>query len=184
MRFGPPAAALTLALAAPAAIAQNTPAAPAADPRDNASTVVDELAACRAITDNSQRLACFDRTAAALVAARDRKDIVVVDRNEVRRTRRSLFGFTLPRIRLFGGGDNDNDVEEVREVTSKVTSVRQVSYEEYRFKLEDGSEWETTQGTRGFPPRSGETVTIRRGALGSYMASFNDRIALRVKRIG
>ena len=177
--------ALASALAPLPVLAQDTPA-PAAD-RDNAARVVDEIAACRQIADNAQRLACFDRTAGALVAARDRRDIVVVDRQEVRRTRRSLFCFTLPRIRLFGGGDGDRDepkAEQIREITSTVTRVARVDYENVRVTLADNSQWETTQGTRGTPPRQGESVRITRAALGSYLASFNNRISLRVKRVG
>lgn len=179
---------LTALFAAAPALAQ-TPTAPAVDP-DTASRVVDDLAACRGIPDNNQRLACYDRTAAALVAARDRRDIVVVDRQEVRRTRRSLFGFTLPRIRLFG---NDNDdpnsgvdrpADRVDEITSKIARLRRIDLNRYVLTLEDGSIWEMSEGSRGAPPNVGDTIRIRAGSLGSYIARIRSEPQIRVRRVG
>ena len=79
---------IALALAAPAAAAADEP--PAA---------IKALAACRAITDNAQRLACYDREAGALVQSVESKETVVLDKQAVRNTKRSLFGFSLPGCR-------------------------------------------------------------------------------------
>lgn len=163
------------ALGAPAALAQESaPANP-----------VDAIAACRAIADPAARLACFDTAAAALITARDKKDVLVLDRTEVQKTRRSLFGFTLPRIRLFGGGDDDdarNNPEDIKEIAGSVAGVSQVAADRWTVTLDDQSRWITTESARGFPPRPGETVTIRRGPLGSYDASFAKRRTIKVRR--
>lgn len=146
---------------------------------------VDAVVACRAIADPTARLACFDRAAAALVIAREKKDVVVLDRTEVQKTRRSLFGFSLPRIRLFGGGDDDdgrNNPEDIKEISGKVAGVSQVAADRWTVILDDETRWVTTESARGFPPRSGETVVIRRGPLGSYDASFAKRRSIKVRR--
>src|SRR5829696_6737424 len=71
------------------------------------------LVRCRAITGDAERLACFDRAAASLQAAAERRDVVVVDRQQVRESRRRLFGLPLPRLPIFGGGDDDEGAEEI-----------------------------------------------------------------------
>jgi len=54
---------------------------------------------------------------------------------------------------------------------------------QYRITFEDGQVWEETQHTGGAPPEVGDTVTIKRGLLGSYFLSRNVGLVLRVKRI-
>jgi hypothetical protein len=55
---------------------------------------------------------------------------------------------------------------------------------EYRITLEGGQVWEETQHSSSiYPPEVGETVTIKRGLLGSYFLSYSAGLALRVKRI-
>jgi hypothetical protein len=64
-------------------------------------------------------------------------------------------------------------------VSSVTTKVRG----DYRVTFDDGQVWEETQHTGGPPPEAGETVTIRRGALGSYfLTRSKGGLALRVKR--
>lgn len=159
-------------------------ATPAAAQETGGGNVVDAVAACRDIADSAARLACFDKAVTALVAARDKKDVVVLDRAEVQKTRRSLFGFTLPRIKLFGGGDDDNNPEDIKEINGKVAGVSPVTGDRWTVTLDDDTRWITTESARGFPPRSGESVRIRRAALGSYDASFNKRRTIKVRRIG
>jgi len=43
--------------------------------------------------------------------------------------------------------------------------------------------WAETQRTGGDPPAPGDTVTLRRGALGSYFLSKGSGLALRVTRV-
>ncbi len=161
-------------------------AAPAALAQQSAPTnPVDAIAACRAITDPAARLACFDQAATALVTAREKKDVVILDRSEVQKTRRSLFGFSLPRIRLFGGGDDDDgrdNPEDIKEISGTIAGVSQVALDRWTVTLDDQTRWITTESARGFPPRPGEAVVIRRGPLGSYDASFAKRRSIKVRR--
>lgn len=150
-----------------------------------AEDVVDAVAACRDIADPAARLACFDKAVTTLVAARERKDVVVLDRAEVQKTRRSLFGFTLPRIRLFGGGNDDGDnSEDIKEINGSIVGVAQIAADRWQVTLDDETRWITTESARGFPPRPGESIRIRRAPFGSYDASFNKRRTIKVRRIG
>lgn len=160
------------ALLAPhAALAQ---AQPGPDP-------VETLTRCRSVADPAARLACFDSAAAAVETAREKKEIVVLDRAEVKKTRRSLFGFTLPRIK-FLEGDGDDEAQELKELTGKAVSVAQVDRDHYVVTLDDGSRWQTIEPAR-FAPRTGASVRIKRAAMGSFMATFNEGRSIRVKRV-
>ena len=70
------------------------------------------------------------------------------------------------------------------QISVRVSSVATMVRGYYRVTLEDGQVWEETQHTGGAPPEAGETVTIKRGALGSYFLARNaGGLALRVKRV-
>ena len=86
-------------------------------PRDRLR-LLNAVTACRAIGDATQRLACYDEAATRLTQAVGRNDVVVLDREDIRQTRRSLFGFHLPRLPLFGGG-----AREVQETPEEITAT-------------------------------------------------------------
>ncbi len=154
--------------------------------------LIDRLAECRTLTADTQRLACFDRTVAAVVDARRRKDIVILDRTEVRKAKTSLFGFSLPSIKLFNGG---GDEQPMKELVGTMRSSAVLTGGLIRFELAQQSDaarpadakdnmsvWETVEQVM-LPPRRGDTVTIKAGALGSYVATAPGRRSARVRRI-
>lgn len=157
--------------------------ADAQDEAGRADSLVNALAHCRTIANATQRLSCLDAAAGAILAARDRREVVVIDREGVREAKRSVFGFSLPRIRLFGRGADAEDVEpEVTSIESKVTAVALVQRTFWSFRLADGSQWQATETFR-FPPNVGDQARVEAGILGSYRASFGGRSAGKVKRI-
>jgi hypothetical protein len=174
MRLYPPAAVvLILAVAAPVAAQEEEP------PR---SAALSRLVDCRGIAAAEERLACYDREVAALDAAETRKDVVVVDREQLRKTRRTLFGLTLPNLSIFG--DDSPDEEGVQQITAKIKSVSRMPRGEWVFELEDGARWVQTD-SRELPiwPKPGHEIAIRKAAFGSYLANVNDQIAIRVERL-
>lgn len=175
------AIALGLLIAASAAGAAEKPPAPP-------PAVVQKLLDCRALTDAAQRLACLDAGTAALAAAVEKRDVVVADREQVKKARRSLFGITLPSFNLFGDGKDDdakNDEDGVlQQIEAGITATRPGPGNNWRFVLDDGSVWVQTDG-KIFPrdPRPGMKIRIRRAAVGTFFANVDGQIAVRVRRI-
>jgi hypothetical protein len=137
---------------------------------------------CRAIVDSGARLQCYDTAVASLAQATETGAVVVVDRESIRRTRRSLFGLSLPNLPFLGGGGEDSD--EPSEIEAPIQSARSVEYGKWVIVLEDGAVWQTVQqDTRSQDPRAGQTATIRKGSLGSYYISWPGSRTLSAKRV-
>ena len=140
------------------------------------------LVACRAIADDAARLACFDSAAAGLQEAADRRDLVVVDREQVRQTKRSLFGLDIPNLNPFSGERDDED--EIESIESKVASAVRHGNGRWTVSLEDGSSWlQTDDKLLALGPRKGQKIEVTKAAMGSYMMRVNGQPAVRVKRI-
>jgi hypothetical protein len=158
---------------------------PAASPAQTAATaspgVLNEVLSCRTVTEAAARLACFDRSVSALGAAQSKGELVTLDRQEVRKTRRSLFGLTLPSLRILG---DEDESEEGKEIETKIVRAAPGSDGKWIFQLAEGGRWAQTD-TRKFivDPKAGQTIKIRRAALGSYTANVNDQRGIKVKRL-
>jgi uncharacterized iron-regulated membrane protein len=141
---------------------------------------------CRTIAEATARLQCFDAAAAALDQAAQRRDVVVVDRAQVRESRRRQFGLALPHLPIFGGGDNghDNDDDEISTLEGVVASASENSYGQWTVRLRDeGGLWvQVDHNVLAADPRPGQPVVIQRGALGSYMMRVNRQPGIRVRR--
>ena len=133
---------------------------------------------CRTLVADSERLACYDRSVAALAVAREMEDIVVADRATIRETKRGLFGFGLPRLKLFGGTEG----EDVKEIEGVVSAIRTTQDGLAILTLVDGARWKQTDGATVFA-KSGEAIRIKRGTLGSYLASVGKSATFRVVRL-
>jgi hypothetical protein len=140
------------------------------------------LVKCRAITEDAARLRCFDQASAALQQATERRDVVIVDRAQVRQARRTLFGIDLPRLPFFGGGDDDK-ADEVSQIDGVVASAFQNGNGRWVVRLEDGGTWaQIDDNPISIWPKAGQKVTIKRAALGSYMMRVNGQAGVRAKR--
>lgn len=169
---------LLLAGAPALAVAQSRNANPPPRPES-----FEALVRCRAITEDAARLACFDQAAAALQAAQERREVVVVDRQQVREGRRRLFGLALPRLPIFGGGDDEDDEDQIRTVEGVVASASQDGLGHWVVALQDGAVWmQVDNNTLALRPRAGQRVVINRGALGSFMMRVNNQPGIRVRR--
>lgn len=147
-----------------------------------AQAVVDAIDACRSIGDDDERLACFDRAANQLNTAIASKEIIILDRAETRKARRSLFGFTLPRLRLFGN-ETDEESEAIREINATIASAAPTGQGLWRITLSEGGVWQTTEADSAIIARAGQPVRIRAGALGSYFARFSNGRSVRARRV-
>ncbi|HET9354679.1 MAG TPA: hypothetical protein VFO42_00790 [Sphingomicrobium sp.] len=144
-----------------------------------APKIFTDVLQCRAITDSAQRLACFDRTVGSLAQAQQRKDVFVADKEAIREARRGLFGFSLPKVRIFG---DDDMAEEVKSIETTIKAVSQ-GQKGYIFTLQDGARWAQTDGAYMDRPKPGSKIRIRRAALGSYMGTIEGRVGFRIERL-
>ena len=96
----------------------------------------------------------------------------------------SDFGLEGDALRRKQAAANPETPKEPEQLVSRVKDVTTKPRGEYRITLEDGQVWEeTAHSSSVLPPHVGDTVTIKRGMLGSYFLSQSTGLALRVKRI-
>jgi hypothetical protein len=139
------------------------------------------LLECRNIADSAQRLACYDKAASVIDDAVSKKDLVVFDRESVRKTKRGLFGLSVPDLGIFG--DEDNAVE-VKQIDGEVVSTAMNADGGYIFRLADGSRWSQTDGKPiALPPEAGDKVVVKKGTFGSYILSVGRQPGVKVRRI-
>lgn len=140
------------------------------------------LAACRAETDATRRLACYDQAAGALDEAESRGQIAVVDREQVRAVKRQAFGFSLPSLALLGGGKSGMD-EPVDKLVVKLDHAGRSAEGRWVMATDEGAAWIQTDDEEMFaPPHAGSQLAIRKGALGSYFCNVDGQRAVRCMR--
>ncbi len=155
------------------------------------TTVFEPFARCRTVPEAEARANCFDVAARALEAAVAAKDVTIVNRQDVRAARRSLFGFTLPRIGLFGTNDRDqaggaapeNDREDFKEIETTITSVRSVANGRLELRIAEGDALWMTTDPMPFPPKPGRKVRIRKGTMGNYFIAVEGERSVRGMRL-
>ena len=157
----------------------------AADSKEDQLTkppaIYTDLVACKNITDPQQRLDCYDKKVAALEVAQTSKQVVIADREQVKEARRGFFGLSLPRIKLFGGGGDEG--AGIKQIEATITTVQKLRSGKLVFTLDDGATWQQTEVRSMRTPRAGQSILIKRAALGSFMAKVNNGRSFKVKRI-
>lgn len=165
---------IPFAVAAPAAAQPST-----AQERPQALT---RLLDCRSVSAAEARLACFDQAVAALEAAEAQRELIVMDRQQLRRTRRSLFGLMLPDLNLFS--DDNEDEEAISELETTIRGVSRNALGKWVLTLADGARWiQVDSRELAREPDSGDAIRIRRAAMASYLANIDGQIAIRVRRV-
>ena len=160
------------------------------------SDTLNQLLACRQLTDDAARLACQDEHLANLADATETGRLVVVERQALREVERESFGLNLNSVGRLGGFLRRSENAEARAASERETfadgsvatydeegqieslsGLSVQSVERVRNKLQvtlsDGQVWAQTDSTQlpGVPRRAlrdGLTVDIESGALGSH----------------
>lgn len=153
----------------------------------NASDPLDPLRTCRAITGDAERLACYDRVSGALVTAADEGDLSVVNREEVRKTRRTLFGFALPDLGIFGRSDKaaeKDEADEIEVLNTTIAGARSTA-EGLEITTAEGAIWLIASPPRRLmTPRPGQSLEFVKGSLTSYFVRINGQGGVKARRIG
>lgn len=168
----------------------------AASPVDEA---IDKALACRDVADNIERLACFDGAVAGVEnakalraaevkekkAAKEKKkkedfglrgqDVVVMADTE-----ENFGGEAVPEIRAA------QDEKRLKEISATATSIKVNSLKQATLVLDNGQVWKQLESDNVSiqSAKAGKTVTIKRAAMGNYMATVEGSArAIRVTRI-
>lgn len=142
--------------------------------------VAGDLEACSTLKADAERLACFDTLATRVIGQVRGGALTIVDREQVKAVRREAFGFSVPALAGFFQGAEKAEIETVE---TTVQRVYRTSNRGWGLRLADGSRWEQTdQESLPRDPRVGDTVVIRRAAMGSYLLKVSGMTAFRAKR--
>lgn len=165
--------ALFIGLAPAAAFAQSPESTPRA---------LTDVYACAQLPDDAARLQCYDAAVGRLRQAETQGQVVAVDRERAQELERDSFGFNLPSLsrimpRLEGG---DREIDDVQMTVARV-SANPLGY--HTFTMENGQVWVQVEPDSARNVRAGDTVTIRRAALGSFrLTSSRGGAGHRVRR--
>lgn len=172
---------LTMAVAAAAILAPAALPAKTSKPQARPEAF-EALVRCRALTDDSARLKCFDEASATLQQAAENRDLVMVDRKTIQDTKRGLFGLDIPDLNPFGGGGDDG-VEEIKSIESVIRSATRDQNGHWIVTLEDNSIWvQTDNYPFAVDPKRGHKVKVVKASMGSYMMRINNQPGVRAKR--
>jgi type II secretory pathway pseudopilin PulG len=170
-----------VAVMALAALAAGPGLAKPKERQAQSNALIDAVAACRSVADEKARLACYDAATARLAEAVRSKELVVLDRQEIGETRRSLFGFSVPNIPLFRGESG----EQESQLETTIAGVGSLGQGKWQIRLQDGALWQTNESWLGLSdPRPGQKIVIKRGALGNYFLRINGQRGVRGRRVG
>jgi hypothetical protein len=142
--------------------------------------VVDSLLKCRQVADGAERLACYDKAAAALEKATASGDLVALDRAQRKAAHRQAFGFILPSLSFLERGEK---TEELNHLTATAADVGRNQLGQWVITLDDGAVWRQTEEVElGRRPHKGSKVEISKGLLGSFFMTIDGQGAGKAKR--
>ena len=131
----------------------------------SASMAAPDRHPCASITADAARLACYDEafgTAATPSNGAERKP-----------------EFGLPSKKPVASGEEKKEAA----ISAVISSVERRRDGKFLVKLDNGQTWAQSETDSRIEVKTGDTVTVRRAALGSYLLSTRDGIATRVKRL-
>jgi|LauGreDrversion4_2_1035121.scaffolds.fasta_scaffold01007_16 hypothetical protein len=140
------------------------------------------LLSCRALSDGQARLICFDRETEKLEAQTTRRDLVILDRDQIAKAQKDQFGRSSAPNPM-PATSNESDTKAPDFIEDRLQSARLSADGKWVFTLTNGAVWGQTELKGIRSPKVGDAIRIRKGALGSFLASIKDRPAIRVKRI-
>lgn len=142
------------------------------------------VVACLTIGDAGFRLNCFDQSVTAVEKAREAGDLIVIDRQQVDKAERGIFGLSLPSVSAIfrGGGDNPRGAE-IKQIESTVVKANEAGYGKWVFTLDEGSSWATTEAIVGRAPKVGMPIVVKRASLGGYLLLAEGSRSVRVRRL-
>ncbi len=150
---------------------------------------------CAGIEADVQRLACYDRAfgrtpiSTETMGAGDTSDkaagaaAAAPSPSGVDQARRREDDFGLSDQEKRARAEDRAEPKPLDSISATVKSVSRRPTGEQLFYLDDGQVWMEVEAYARTRVKAGEVVTIRRGALGSYMLVTTSRVATHVRRL-
>lgn len=160
------------------------PAIAGAQESGGATRGVDMFNQCAEITNDSERLSCFDRVTREMratnrPAATATAPSATGPRQQSAQQQREDFGLDAPRVQ-----EKRQQPAPIKQIKSRVAAVRYIGQVYWAILLEDGAIWKVDEFDRDYrPPRVGETVRVKRGALGGFLMYSGGQTSIRVVRL-
>lgn len=143
----------------------------------------EEMMQCRSITDAANRLACYDKRAAALSSAQADKELAILDKESVRQTEKERFGLTAPTTVELNSAPGTSGGGELQEIESTIVGFQAATRNKWLLQLADGSSWQTIEAVPYRVPELNMAVTVKKAALGSYLIRPAGWPAVRSRRV-
>lgn len=139
------------------------------------------LMECRNIAAAEARLACFDARSSALASAVQAGDVALADKAQITETKKELFGFSTQNVKIFQSPDGRDSFEQIEDV---IKAADQLNTGQWTLTLPNGAVWmQIDTALIAVDPKPGMKISIRRAAMGSFMARIGQQPAIRVRRI-
>lgn len=144
---------------------------------------LDQLKKCQALVDDTSRLECYDKAVGQVVTASDEGEVRIIDKEDVEKTRKGLFGFSLPDLGLFKGKEGEDSEQDLLE--SVVKSVRVQGRNTVFLTIEEGNAVWRIPGAdpKVLRTKPGDKVVLKKAALGSYWIRINGRNGVKGRRV-
>jgi len=161
-------------------------ATPAFGQARSAEDQLGSVQACRAIADLEQRVACYDRASApGAPPAQAARTQPPAPPPPPPPTPEEQFGRSPERSRPAPPPPPPQQArspQEIDQLSARIVSLRSDALGRLSFVLDNGQVWRMTgsEGVLDFPSR-GDTVTVRRGAIGGYRLDWGN-VGVRVAR--
>ena len=149
----------------------------------HAAEIGDELATCRAIQSDAERVACYDAIADGQVEEKIVEEVVAIQAtaNEELPSAEEMFG--QPPDDLNRESKDPDGSDEVDRVTATVTGVSLYKVDRVIVTLDNGQQWRQTSATT-LRLSVDDKIEIRKGAIGSYrMTELGGSRAMKVRRV-
>jgi len=139
-----------------------------------------DIVSCQEVTDDTERLQCYDRTVAQFSDATKKGDVIVAEKEVVEEARKELFGLSLSDNPIFG----DKDDPGVKSLEATIASVTRQRSGKWIIILDNGAKWRKTD-TKVLrrSPKPGQSVVIERAPFGSFNARIEGQKPIKVLRV-
>ena len=154
----------------------------------SATTALQKVIACHGVTNDQQRLACYDGAVSELLAGAQggaspaaADDVMVISKEQARNARRQAFGFDLSALSIFDRGEKP---EVIDKISITVLRAYQTGAGRWIIDMDNGSTWEQTDDERVWHgPSKGSKADIRKASMGSSFINLDGQRAIRARRV-